>query len=101
MKKVSKTVPDGELVTAGYVSVVYVYTLCMKTSGRRECNFRFVGLGVRMGWTFSKTFGRKLVDEVSDGFNIKGVVQMGDESAPGITKVCFVHVRRQIQALSM
>jgi hypothetical protein len=30
-----------------------------------------------MGWTFSKQFGRKLIDEVSDGFNIKGVVQMG------------------------
>jgi hypothetical protein len=25
----------------------------------------------------SKTFGRKLVDEVPDGFDIKGVVQMG------------------------
>jgi hypothetical protein len=36
--------------------------------------------GVRMGWTVSKTFGSKLVDEVSDGFNIKGVVQMGDKA---------------------
>jgi hypothetical protein len=33
-----------------------------------------------MGWIVSKNFGRKLVDEVSDGFNIKGVVQMGDGS---------------------
>jgi hypothetical protein len=37
-----------------------------------------------MGWIFSKTLGRKLVDKVSDGFSIKGVVQMGDGSTPGI-----------------
>ena len=30
--------------------------------------------GVRMGWTVSKTFGRK--------FDIKGVVQMGEGSSP-------------------
>jgi hypothetical protein len=43
--------------------------------------------GVRMGWTVSKAFGRKLVDEVSDGFSIMGVAQMGDGGgggAPGI-----------------
>ena len=33
-----------------------------------------------MGWTVSKQFGRKLVDLVSGGLNIKGVVQMGDGS---------------------
>jgi hypothetical protein len=38
-----------------------------------------------MGWTVNKTFGLKLVEEVSDGFNIKGVVQMGDGSTPGIS----------------
>jgi hypothetical protein len=37
--------PDGELVTAGYVSVVYVSKLRIKSSGRVECNFRFVGPG--------------------------------------------------------
>jgi hypothetical protein len=26
-----------------------------------------------MGWTVSKTFGCKLVDEVSNGFNINGL----------------------------
>jgi hypothetical protein len=39
---------------------------------------------VRMGWTVSKTFGLKLKDEVSDRFNIKGVVQMGDVSTSAI-----------------
>jgi hypothetical protein len=37
-----------------------------------------------MGWTVSKNVGRKLVDEVSDVFSVKGVVQMGDGSIPGI-----------------
>jgi hypothetical protein len=37
-----------------------------------------------MRWTVSKKFGRKLVDEVSDGFNIKGFMQMGDGSTPEI-----------------
>jgi hypothetical protein len=37
-----------------------------------------------MRWTFSRKFGRKLVDEVSDGFSNKGVVQIGHGSAPGI-----------------
>jgi hypothetical protein len=36
-----------------------------------------------MRWTVSKTSGRKLVDEVSDGFSINGVVPMGDGSTPG------------------
>ena len=36
--------------------------------------------GIMMGWTVSKEFGRKLVDEVSDRFSIKCVVQMGDGS---------------------
>jgi hypothetical protein len=35
--------PDGELVTAGYVSAVYVCKLCIKSSGRLECNVRFIG----------------------------------------------------------
>jgi hypothetical protein len=37
---------DGELVTAGYFSVVYVCKFCIKISGRLECNFRFVGRGI-------------------------------------------------------
>jgi hypothetical protein len=37
-----------------------------------------------MGWTVSKTFGRKLVDVVSDGFDIKGAVHMGDGITPRI-----------------
>ena len=37
-----------------------------------------------MVWTVSKTFGRKLVDEVSDEFNIKGVVRKGDGSSSEI-----------------
>jgi hypothetical protein len=40
--------------------------------------------GIRMGWTFSKQFYRKLVDEISNRFDIKGVVQMEDGSSPGI-----------------
>jgi hypothetical protein len=32
--------PYGELVTAGYVSVVYVCRFCIKCSGRLEYNFR-------------------------------------------------------------
>ena len=36
---------DCELVTAGYVSVVYVCKLCIKSSGRLECNVRFGGPG--------------------------------------------------------
>jgi hypothetical protein len=31
-----------------------------------------------MGWIFSKTFVRQLVDEISDRFDIKGVLKMGD-----------------------
>jgi hypothetical protein len=37
-----------------------------------------------MGCTVNKKFGRKLVDEFSDKFNIQDVVQMGDGSSPGI-----------------
>jgi hypothetical protein len=37
-----------------------------------------------MGWTVSKVFDCKLVDEVSDGFSVKCVVQMGDGSTSGI-----------------
>ena len=47
---------------------------------------------VRMGWTFSRKFGRKLVDEISDGFDIKGIVQMGGGILLGwspITRACF------------
>jgi hypothetical protein len=29
--------PDGELVTAGYVAVVCVCKLCVQSSGRPEC----------------------------------------------------------------
>jgi hypothetical protein len=76
--------PDGELVTAGYVSVVFVCKFCVKSSGRLDCNCRFVGPEVRMGWKIIKLFGLTLVDDVSDGFNIKAVVQIGDGSAPGI-----------------
>jgi hypothetical protein len=36
---------DRELVTARYVSVVYICKLCIKRSGRLENNFRFVGPG--------------------------------------------------------
>ena len=75
---------DGELVTAGYVSVVYVCRLCMQSSGRLGCNSDLLDQGIRMGWIVSKTFGRKLVDEVLDGFNIKGVVQIGNGSTPEI-----------------
>jgi hypothetical protein len=39
---------------------------------------------VRMKWAFSKKFGRQMVNEVSKRFNIKGVVQMGEGSSPGI-----------------
>jgi hypothetical protein len=46
--------PDCELVTAGYVAVVYVCKFCIKSSGCLECNFGFVAPGGRMGWTFSK-----------------------------------------------
>jgi hypothetical protein len=38
---------------------------------------------VRVGWTVSKTFNRKLIDEVSDWFN-KEAVQMRDGSDPKI-----------------
>jgi hypothetical protein len=41
-----KTLPEGEPDTAGYVSVVYVCKLCIKSSVRLECNLRFVGQGV-------------------------------------------------------
>jgi hypothetical protein len=37
-----------------------------------------------MGWTDSKTYDRKLVDEVSDRFDIKDVVQMVYGSTPEI-----------------
>jgi hypothetical protein len=37
-----------------------------------------------MEWTGSITFGCKMVDEVSNRFDIKAVVQMGDGSSPGI-----------------
>ena len=37
-----------------------------------------------MKWAFSKKFDRQLVNEVSKRLNIKGVVQMGDGSSPGI-----------------
>ena len=37
-----------------------------------------------MGWTVSKNFDRKLVDEVTVRFDIKGAVQMGDGSSPGL-----------------
>jgi hypothetical protein len=67
--------PGGGLVIARYASVVYVCKFCIKSSGRIERYFLFVGPGVSMGWIFSKTFGCKMVDEVSDGFNIKSVVQ--------------------------
>jgi hypothetical protein len=62
--------PDGELVTAGYVLVVYVCKFCINRSGRLECNFLFVGPGVRIAWTVSKKFGHTLVDEVSGGFKV-------------------------------
>jgi hypothetical protein len=39
---------------------------------------------VKMRWAFSKKFGHQVVNEVSKRFNIKGVVQMGDGSSPGI-----------------
>jgi hypothetical protein len=74
--------PDGELLTAGYVLVVYVCKFCINSLSRLEYNFQFVGPGVRMAWTVIKNFGRKLMHEVSDGFDIKGVVQMADESTP-------------------
>jgi hypothetical protein len=67
--------PDDELVTTGYVSTFYVCKIWLNSSGRIECNFRFVEVGVRMGWTVSKS-RPTLVDEVSDRFNIKGVVQI-------------------------
>ena len=41
-KRLKNTVPNGELVTAGYVSVVYVCRFCIKSSGRLRYNFRFV-----------------------------------------------------------
>jgi hypothetical protein len=37
-----------------------------------------------MGWTVSKTFDRDVVVVISDGFGIKGVVQMGAGSAAGV-----------------
>jgi hypothetical protein len=37
-----------------------------------------------MRWAFSKQFVRQMVNEVSKRFNIKGVVQLGDGSSPGI-----------------
>ena len=48
--------------------------------------------GIRMGWTVSRKFGRKLVDEISDGFDIKGIVEMGGGILLGwspITRACF------------
>jgi len=38
---------DGELVTAKYVSAVYVYILYTQLSGRLICHFRIVEPG---GW---------------------------------------------------
>ena len=43
--RLQNTMPEGELATAGYVAVVCVCKLCIKSSGRLECNFRFVGPG--------------------------------------------------------
>jgi hypothetical protein len=37
--------PDGELVTAGYISVIYVSKFFINTAGTLERNFRFVGPG--------------------------------------------------------
>ena len=39
------TMPDGQPVTARYVSVVCVCKLCMKSCGRLQCNLLFVGPG--------------------------------------------------------
>jgi hypothetical protein len=40
-----------------------------------------------MKWAFIKKFGRQMVNEVSKRLNIKGVMQMGDGSSPGIVSV--------------
>jgi hypothetical protein len=45
VKKTKNTMPDGELVTAGYISVVHACKLCIKSSGRPQCYFRFGGPG--------------------------------------------------------
>jgi hypothetical protein len=37
-----------------------------------------------MGGTVTKNLGHKFVDEVSDGFDIKDVVQMADGNTPEI-----------------
>jgi hypothetical protein len=54
-KRLKNTASDGELVTGGYVSAVCVCKFCIRSSGRLECNFQPVALGVRMGWKVSKT----------------------------------------------
>jgi hypothetical protein len=40
-----------------------------------------------MGWTVSKTSGHNLVDKDSYGFDIKGVVKMGNGGAAGIVTI--------------
>jgi hypothetical protein len=37
-----------------------------------------------MRWAFCIKFGRQVVNEVFKGLNMKGVVQVGDGSSPGI-----------------
>jgi hypothetical protein len=41
-KALKDTVSDGELLTAKYVSAVYVYILYTQLSGRLRCHFRVV-----------------------------------------------------------
>jgi hypothetical protein len=49
--------PEGELVTAGCVSVVYVCKFCVNCQAVSSVISDLLDLGVRMGWTVSKKFG--------------------------------------------
>jgi hypothetical protein len=45
VEKTKKHHPDGELVTAGYVVVVFICKFCIQRSSRPECNFGYFGPG--------------------------------------------------------
>jgi hypothetical protein len=64
-------------------SGLYACNFCINSSGRRVISDSLDQV-VRMGWTVSKKIGRKLVDEVSDGSNTKGALQMAEGIPPGI-----------------
>jgi hypothetical protein len=57
VKKDLKKLPDGELVRAGYVLVIYVCKFCVKSLGLWSVISDLLDQGGRMGWTVSKKLG--------------------------------------------